>query len=506
MYQKSNPLEALERASNTFSNALRVSEYLRGREMLLKKGITFDDNPVAYKELAESINTMTSRTNLGRWGEAGVQNLNLIMFSARNWASTIKNLPPVSLFYYGRKNTDAATKTITIPTRTLKVGDKTVKIPGRSFQVQKELSVPQKMYIQNFMSSVALTAAITASAVAIASLMRPDDDDEEKPIFEMDTRSSAAGKVRFGSQYLDPWAGYAQHIVLYSRIIADILIDLGYSLDGSYKSMNTGEIKRLGETTFVPTKGELMSNMLRNKMSPGMGIGWDYLNSSIDLQTGERELNGREIDLLENYRQTFVPMYFESVKEIAEQQPMLAREFLISLGMIGMGVNTIQASPNKAFRSFEDEYPEDAEKYKEQISEQKIPASFLSKLVDVSDSDFEVVPASKAKGYYDVYKQSLKEAKEIYADENWLQKAQALNTSEDKKLEADRKYQGAWMQTTFTVKGLQVERELKKAKTDQAEQYAKDRAVNWLYSKVSEKEDPYERKAKKQTEKVTIGE
>lgn len=346
IYKDANPLEAFERAANAFGNEMRVIEFLRGREMLIKKGITFDDNPKAYKQLGEGINTLTNRTSLGSL-ETAAPILNMFLFSARNWASVLKNLPPISFFYYGSKMEGADMKVITTPERIIKIKGKEIVLPSKTFSVYTSASPIQKMYLQDFMSFMALSMGTIGSFALYQALSTMGDDDEEKekykgPKVDFDLRSSGALKVQFGNQYLDVFGGYQQQAVLFTRIICDILIDQGYGLEGSYKSMTKGTMSRLGEKMYVPSKGDLMLNMVRNKLSPAAALGWDYAFSVLDTEEGVRELNGREIDLAENVSANLKPMYWQAVAETAEQQPLLTAAFLDGFGFLGASVNTLK--------------------------------------------------------------------------------------------------------------------------------------------------------------------
>ena len=346
IFGPANPIEALERAANAFGNSMRVAEFLRGRQMLLNKGITFEDNPEAYKQLGAGINTMTARTSLGK-AESISPFLNVVLFSARNWASVLKNLPPIAFFYYGPMNEGAKHKTVVTPERKFKFKGVDYTIPSKSFSVPTEASPIQKMYVQNFLSQVSLTMGLVGSFALYQALKTMGDDEEEKekydgPKVEFDPRSAGFAKVQFGNQYYDPWGGKQQQIVLMARIFADILIDQGYVLEGSYKSLTTGNVSRLGESEYVPSKGELVQNMIRNKMSPAAGLGYDYMFSTLDTKEGTRELNGRQLDLNEQFYTSFKPMYWQSIKETAEEQPALTGAFLDAMGFIGHSVSTIK--------------------------------------------------------------------------------------------------------------------------------------------------------------------
>lgn len=129
---------------------------------------------------------------------------------------------------------------------------------------------------------------------------------------------------------------------MFTRLITDILIDQGYALDGSYKSMTKGNVSRLGESMYVPSKGDLMLNMVRNKLSPAAALGWDYAFSVLDTEEGTRELSGRQIDLQENFANNLKPMYWQAVKETAEEQPLLTASYLDAMGFFGSSVNTLK--------------------------------------------------------------------------------------------------------------------------------------------------------------------
>lgn len=409
IYKDANPFEDFERAANAFGNAMRVIEFLRGREMLIKKGITFEDNPKAYKQLGAGINTMTNRTSLGKYLEPGTPVWNLFFFSARNWASVLKNLPPISFFYYGSKIEGADMKSITTPERTFKIKGKEITIPSKTFSVPTSASPIQKMYIQNFMSFVGLAMGTVGSFALYQALATMGDDDEEKekydgPKVEFDLRSSGALKVQFGNQYLDVFGGYQQQVVLFTRIITDILIDQGYVLDGSYKSMTKGNISRLGESMYVPTKGDLMLNMVRNKLSPAAALGWDYSFSVLDTEEGTRELNGREIDLKENFDANLKPMYWQAVKETAEEQPLLTATFLDGLGFIGASINTLKDQPKTTAQKARAKYNpnEEAEKKAKEhfraaieTGNMEVAKEHIQKLMDAQETKTEKYQAVK---------------------------------------------------------------------------------------------------------------
>lgn len=98
-------LEASQRGADTFLNVSRYELYLRGENNLIKHGVTRDENPEAYKEMAKWVMNMTGRGNLVKaWEAPQMQTiLGNTFYGTRLMASRFNMLNP----YYYYKMPDA---------------------------------------------------------------------------------------------------------------------------------------------------------------------------------------------------------------------------------------------------------------------------------------------------------------------------------------------------------------------------------------------------------------
>jgi hypothetical protein len=192
-------------------------------------------------------------------------------------------------------------------------------------------------------------------AITLAAMMR--DDEDETKIIEVDPRSSAFGKVRFGDTYLDPLAGLAQVTVFLSRVGAgetrgDVGADQAAAMaelgiprgdrDRGLKPLRDvdrltdvapglGDGYRLGrKQPLGPSVLSVGGNFLRSKLAPVPG--W-----FINVFTGE-DYMGDPITKLEATAQLVVPMSVGSLVDVLEANGMQRGSAIYLLAILGFGV------------------------------------------------------------------------------------------------------------------------------------------------------------------------
>ena len=302
-WKKLSPPKFFERATIAYLNNIRLEKYLQGEEMLRMQGIGYDGNEKQYKAVADVINTFTGRGSLGKL-EMVSKPLSLVFFSPRMWSSTIQQTIALPYFYA------AAGK------GTTEVGLKKIKP-----------TVAQKMIMYDYMKYVALTGAILMLIKA-----QEDDDDEKGMKIETNSLSSDFGKIKYGNTRIDPWGGRIQNIVLISRIMSDSMI-------------SKGEVKQLGSSNYVSTKGDLLAQMATNKLAPSSAMVYKYLFSKVkkDKSTGEQyrvDKFGNELGgPLSMTTDNLYPIYWETIKEIHTEHPAVVAGFLDAIAFFGVGVN-----------------------------------------------------------------------------------------------------------------------------------------------------------------------
>jgi hypothetical protein len=287
-----NPFKGFERAGIGYLNTMRVLRYLDGKSMLESKnrGMTFETNPEAYKNVAEQINTFSGRASLGPLQKYS-DGLAKIFYSPRNWASQLK------------------TSTIGFPIFLLTLRDKGTYKP----------SVAQIMAARDFITWFTVTAGVVSMIAAKAN-----EDDEDEFEVDLDPLSSKFGKIRIGDVYVDPWGGFIQHIVLQARLYSDALV-------------RGGERKQLGDYN-TPTRAGLLAEFAQNKFHPSLSLVVAALSTHED--DGKRvNPYGEEFIWSEQVAERVTPMLFPTLNEIYKEEPNLLGGFLGAYAFLGTSIN-----------------------------------------------------------------------------------------------------------------------------------------------------------------------
>ena len=302
-WKKLNPSKAFERAATGYLNTLRVERYLQGEGMLNLQGKTFETHPDDYKAMADVINTFTGRGSLGPL-EMVSKPLSLIFFSPRMWAATIKQITPYAFVYLGKKHSKG--------------------------EAWYKPSVAQKMAMADYMKYITLTTAIVMSAKA-----NEEDNEREKEkglSVSMDPTSSDFMKIKIGKTRVDPWGSRQQMIVLQSRLILDAIT-------------KKGKRQQLGTGPYIPTRGGIVQDYAKNKLAPSTSILYKYAFSKIQNVDGvptRTDGYGNKISLFDQTTDNLYPIYWETFKELNQEQPGLTGAFLNALAFMGVGTQTYE--------------------------------------------------------------------------------------------------------------------------------------------------------------------
>lgn len=310
VWKQANLFKAIERAGVGYLNTIRVLRFQDGSQMLEMQGKTFENDAESYKQLADVINTFTGRSGLGAL-EVAAKPLSFIFFSPRNWASMLKQVTPYTFVWLGRMT----------------------EVSGSRFNPKSYHStVAQRMALADFSKYLGLTTSIVMMAAAYLN----DDDDEETGV-SLDPRSVDFMKIKLGNTRIDPWGGRIQQIVYQTRMI------MGETVN------SRGEVKRLGEGGFTPTRYDLSLRMIENKFAPTTGMVSKFLKSKTkkDPTTGEYirvDQFGQPFDLSSQV-ENFYPMYWGTVSDLEKEQPNALAGMLIFYSLLGGGVSTYERNP-----------------------------------------------------------------------------------------------------------------------------------------------------------------
>jgi len=283
-------IKGSERSYTALLNKSRVDMFEYFAKSMEERGVTFDNNPKAYKAMAEYINNATGRSDFGETLNRVAPILNSIFFSPRLIASRVNMLS-----YWAQP-------------RFWKTLPKEVKVD----------------YFRNWISLLAVGGTI----MALSKMGGADVED--------DPRSSDFGKIKSGNTRWDIWGG-AQP---YARVMAQII-------SGSRKSTKSGKIYELnGDDIFGETRAGVLTDFFRNKLAPVPGAAVDILSGrtgigdKIVYQWGDA--GKKEISLDEYVRQRVLPMTITGTQEAMKDQGVKA---LLTVGIpsiFGIGTQTYE--------------------------------------------------------------------------------------------------------------------------------------------------------------------
>lgn len=308
-----SPLAAFERASVGYLDTLRVLRFLQGKQMLEAKGITFQENPKAYKEMADVINTLTGRASLGALEQIS-EPLSKLFFSPRNWASVMK-------------------QTFLLPRQLVK-WNKTG---------ENGMSTANKMALRDLSSMV----GITLGFVMLAALKLNNDDDDETGV-EFDPRSSDFMKIKIGRKRIDPWGGRIQQIVFSSRMLAEAVHYFKPELSGGGFKTSGGEVVAMGTPYKAPQAQDLMINMAINKLSPSAGMMQNFLSKMPQDDGTYTDEYGNTYTLSQDMKDNMYPMILSTAGELLKDDPSALDGLLLGYSVLGGSVNTYEAKDKKS--------------------------------------------------------------------------------------------------------------------------------------------------------------
>jgi hypothetical protein len=313
-----NVARVFNRTQTAYMNTLRYGSFALSAQNLMEKGISFQDNPKSYQDVAAMINTMSGRTKLiGEESPAVMRGLNLAFYSPKNWASQIKMFTPVILWHVGRRRADS------------------IGVLG--------MSEAQQTFIRTYASWIATSAALM---FVLKAMTDGEDEDEEKKretgnvsIDWENPQSSAFNKIRIGNQVFDPWGGKQQIITLQARLII-------HAIGGrAFKDPYTGMEKTLEETPRFKHPLGLMNEYAKGKFSP-------YMSAAVKLLSSQRakgkEWNirqpsegGPDFNILDPVTESYTNITYSAIKDLYGVQPLTIAEVMTLFLVAGGGITTL---------------------------------------------------------------------------------------------------------------------------------------------------------------------
>ncbi|MFA7463244.1 MAG: hypothetical protein WCY59_08895, partial [Anaerovoracaceae bacterium] len=135
--------------------------------------------------------------------------------------------------------------------------------------------------------------------------------------------SSDFGKIKIGNTRIDILAGVSQVTVLMSRVLSGEK----KSLSGNVQAIRGDNVRYGGATTW-----SVISNFLRTKLTPGLGLGINLLEG--------KDLVGKKMDVSDIPKEVIVPLSFMDIYDAMEEEGIPMGMALGTLGLFGIGIQT----------------------------------------------------------------------------------------------------------------------------------------------------------------------
>lgn len=276
--------KATENAYTAFVRKTRADVFDKYLNIAEKAGID-TDNINELKPIAQMVNSLTGRGNLGRLEGAG-KAINNIFFSPKMLKAQI----------------DAFTQPITGA--------------GGSNFVRKQATI-------NLVKTVAAQALI----LGIARALKPDS-------VELDPRSADFGKIKIGNTRFDATGGSSGLVVLASRL-----------LSGQSKSSTSGKMTDIYNPKFGQSNGmDLIENFFENKLSPAAGLVRDFAKGET-FDGKKPTLVGESINL---FTPLPVKTFTELLNDPEAKKDPRFIAFAQVMDMLGINANTYTPRPKGA--------------------------------------------------------------------------------------------------------------------------------------------------------------
>lgn len=286
-----NLVKGSERAYSMFLNKLRVDVFNRFADAMEERGLTYENSPKAFDQMAEYVNNSTGRGSLGKTLNKIAPLLNSLFFSPRLIASRLNML--------------------------------TYLAQPRFYKI-----VPREVRIAYF-KDMAKFIGVGMTVIALASL---GGDDDETTV-ETDPRSSDFGKIKNKNTRWDIWGGFQQYI----RVVSQTVM-------GERKKAN-GKISKIdGEGAFGEDKGDVLLKFGRGKLAPVPSMALDLflrrtqIGEKIIFDTGKEK--NKQITIDRYLKDHLLPLTYTGLEDAMKDQGVKALFTVGVPSVFGVGTQT----------------------------------------------------------------------------------------------------------------------------------------------------------------------
>lgn len=164
---------------------------------------------------------------------------------------------------------------------------------------------------KEYLKSLIGMAGLSSSVIALAKVSGAD--------VGLNPTSADFGKIKFGNVRVDPYGGFQQYIVPFTKFVT-----------GQDTSTMTNETRDLNNPRFGgPTRSKVVGKFARSKAHPMIGLALDIMDA--------KDFSGKPINIPEHIAKQFIPMFMKDMYELTNENPELL-PFLGPIGALGVGV------------------------------------------------------------------------------------------------------------------------------------------------------------------------
>ncbi len=188
--------------------------------------------------------------------------------------------------------------------------------------------------------------ALTTFGSTVLGLAKMAGEATDTPVdVSFDSNSSDFLKAKIGDKVrLDPWGGFQQYAVLFSRLISGKVTSSTPGAFGEVKEYNLWNQK---PGPYDPSHKDIMERFVRGKTNPIINFAWAIADF-------RREMSGKSMQFttpnpFENsITQRFIPIFVQDIYQIAQESPELLPLLGPAAGL-GMGVQVYDKPGNQFY-------------------------------------------------------------------------------------------------------------------------------------------------------------
>lgn len=253
-------LKPFERAFTSLGNNLRANMFIKITDRWAEEGMSFENNPKIFKDLATVLNTETGRGKLHEQVQKAADLISAGIWSPRLMASRLN---------------------------VLGFGDLFNAVTGKKGYYANLDPRVRNMALADFAKFI----SVGASAMWLMSMAGAEAD--------LDPLSPTFGTVKVGDKRYNMWGGFTQYVRFATQMTFG-------------KRMVNGKVEDLGSGYGQKSRGDIGLKFLRGKLTPAMGVGADLITGA--------DYFGKPITIKEEAKKLIAPLSLRDLPTAIERE------------------------------------------------------------------------------------------------------------------------------------------------------------------------------------------